>query len=340
MTVPARPVSMRAPCSAAGVISQSAPSSWTPTPRARSASAISSVSRARRGFTRRDGPSASAAMISSRLVSDLDPGSGTVASTGLLARGAAQLCMVPSLPHGHRHSAVAQQNEPMVDARRLWTLLEPIHAVTYFAPSARSAFEAAGLRGFWRGYFAGRLAPLGPVDAPVATAVLFGFAPSMVARGVPGIWSLATPEAALTARLAGVEPVLQASWDASSPSLVRLGELLRRTGAAPVAGHPLFAANAGLPWPDEPRLAVWHAATLLREHRGDAHVAALTAAGLDGCEALVTHVAAAGPSRAALQGNRGWTDEEWAAATSRLVARGWLEDGRLTGEGRAGRAAV
>jgi len=224
-------------------------------------------------------------------------------------------------------------------ARRLWTLLEPIHALTYFAPEARTAFEAVGLRGFWRGYFGGRLAPLGAVDAPLATAVLFGFAPSMVARGVPDVWTRASPSAAVEARLAGVEPVLRRVWP-SRPA-PRLLELLRAACSVPVAGRPLFAANAGLPWPTSPWLAVWHAATLLREHRGDAHVAALVSAGLDPVGALVTHAAAGGAPRSALQPNRGWTDDEWSAGIARLTERGWLvTDGALTSVGVAGRAAV
>ena len=36
----------------------------------------------------------------------------------------------------------------MTPARVMWTLFEPLHAVTYFAPEGRAAFEAAGLRGF------------------------------------------------------------------------------------------------------------------------------------------------------------------------------------------------
>src|SRR3984957_15417585 len=94
-------------------------------------------------------------------------------------------------------------------ARSMWTLFEPIHAVTYFAPEARSAFEQAGLRGFWRGYFAGRAAPLGPAGAAVVTASFFNFAPAFVARAVPGIWDLITPEEALRTRLAGAAEALR-----------------------------------------------------------------------------------------------------------------------------------
>ena len=56
-------------------------------------------------------------------------------------------------------------------ARRMWTLFEPVHVVTYFSPEGRDAFEAAGLRGFWRGYFAGRAAPLGRTGAAPVVAI-------------------------------------------------------------------------------------------------------------------------------------------------------------------------
>ena len=68
----------------------------------------------------------------------------------------------------------------MTPARHLWTLFEPLHAVTYFAPEARAAFENAGLRGFWRGYFAGRAAPLGAVSAAPVVALFFSFAPPLL----------------------------------------------------------------------------------------------------------------------------------------------------------------
>src|SRR6202050_5294863 len=101
-------------------------------------------------------------------------------------------------------------------ARSMWTLFEPIHAVSYFAPEARSAFEQAGLRGVWRGYFARRAAPLGPAGAAVVTASFFNFAPAFVGRAIPGVWELVTPEQALQARSAGAVGALRsllASWE-------------------------------------------------------------------------------------------------------------------------------
>ncbi len=85
----------------------------------------------------------------------------------------------------------------------MWTMFEPLHAVTYFAPEGRAAFEAAGLRGFWRGYFASRSAPLGLAPAAVTTALYANFAPRMVERAIPSVWELASPERVLRARTEG-----------------------------------------------------------------------------------------------------------------------------------------
>jgi hypothetical protein len=218
----------------------------------------------------------------------------------------------------------------------MWTLFEPVHAVTYFAPEARQSFEAAGLRGFWRGYFAGRAAPLGPVAAAPVVATFFNFAPDMVARAVPDVWQRATPDDVLRTRVEGATAAL-ARLIAGQPAgaVAEAAELLA-TAAADIeySGRVLAAANAVLPAPAEPLGQLWQAATTLREHRGDGHVAALVAAGVSGCEVLVWR-AAYDLSRDVLQPSRGWTDEEWAAATASLTGRGWLDAGRVTEAGVA-----
>jgi hypothetical protein len=225
-------------------------------------------------------------------------------------------------------------------ARDLWHRYEAVHIVTYFHPAAKTAFEAVGLRGFWRGYFAGRAAPLGPVDAAPVIASFFSFAPQMVERALPDVWSRATPEAALTARVEGALAALVELCGEPDASRARdcteLADLLSRVVAAcDDAGRVLAAANRALPAPTAPLARVWHATTVLREHRGDGHNAALVAAGFDGCEVLVLR-AGLDLTRDALQPARGWTDDEWAAASDRLVARGWLEmDGRATHSGEA-----
>jgi hypothetical protein len=226
-------------------------------------------------------------------------------------------------------------------ARRMWTLFEPVHVVTYFSAEARAGFEAAGLRGFWRGYFAGRAAPLGPATAAPVTASFFTFAPAMVARALPGVWDLVTPADALAARTAGAVAALRRLLGESPAGLAATADaLLRVTDGLDCAGRVLAAANAALPAPAEPAARLWHAATLLREHRGDGHFASLVAADLDGCEALVLR-AGLDLSRAQLQPLRGWTDEEWDRAAARLAERGWLgEDGTVTPAGLAARQAA
>jgi hypothetical protein len=223
----------------------------------------------------------------------------------------------------------------------MWTMFEPIHAVTYFTGDSRSAFEQAGLRGFWRGYFAGRAAPLGAVGAAVVTASFFNFAPAFVARAIPGVWDLITPEDALRARSAGATSALRgllAGREADAAAAA--GLLWRAVGELDFSGRVLAAANAALPVPDDGLARLWQAATVLREHRGDGHFAALAAADIDGCEAVALRCLL-DMRRKDLQPVRGWTDEAWDDALARLAARGWADgDGTLTSAGREAHAAV
>ncbi|MEU7165870.1 hypothetical protein AB0A70_14685 [Streptomyces morookaense] len=228
-----------------------------------------------------------------------------------------------------------------VAARTLWQSTEPLHAVTYFAPEALDAFREAGLRGWRRGYFAGRAAPLGPAGPEPVTAAFFNFAPSMVARALPEVWGITPPERALELRLSGARAALRRLLAGREKEAERAAELLGAcvTGLD-CAGRVLAAANAALGLPEEPLERLWQAATVLREHRGDGHVAALVAAGLDGCEVLVLRAGIDLP-RSELQPYRGWTDEEWEAAGSRLRERGLLgADGRATDAGCRLQAAV
>jgi len=223
----------------------------------------------------------------------------------------------------------------------MWTLFEPVHAVTYFAPQGRAAFEQAGLRGFWRGYFAGRAAPLGPAGAAVVGASFFNFAPGMVARAIPGVWELVSPEEALRARAAGASQALGALLAGQEAAAEAAADLLwRAVGELDCAGRVLAAANVALEGGSGVLGRLWQAATVLREHRGDGHWAALAAADIDGCEAVVLRCGL-DLRREDLQPIRGWTDEEWDAARDRLAGRGLMgADGTLTSAGRESHAAV
>ncbi|WP_371405923.1 hypothetical protein OHA10_10150 [Kribbella sp. NBC_00662] len=238
----------------------------------------------------------------------------------------------------------------MMRARRMWKALEPYHAITYFAPETRQATDALGLKGGWMSYFGCRAAPLGAAGPELVAAMFYNFHPAMVARSLPDAWTYATPQQLLDARVAAVDnavrrlfpdaPPYQTVW--SGDAVKRAAELARRAAElAPIAGRPIAAANATLEWPDEPHLVLWHATTILRESRGDGHVAALVAAELSPCQALVTISAAGGPAKEVFQLNRRWNDEEWAAASDDLRSRGLLDaDGALTDAGRALRQQV
>ena len=98
----------------------------------------------------------------------------------------------------------------------------------------------------------------------------------------------------------------------------------------------LASADVALPVPGDGLAGLWQAATVLREHRGDGHFAALAAADIDGCEAVVLRCCL-DLRREDMQPVRGWTDEAWDGALSRLATRGWIgADGTLT-SARAGR---
>ncbi|MFI2351950.1 hypothetical protein ACH492_34095 [Streptomyces sp. NPDC019443] len=227
----------------------------------------------------------------------------------------------------------------------IWQLLECVHAPVYFAPETGPVYSAvgSGLKGFWMGYFASRAAALGAVAPEVVTAAFYNFAPARVARAIPDAWDRCPPEQVLAARLDVADQALRRLLGelVDGPEVVEAAELGRRAvQALPVAGRVLFAAHAALPVPEQPHLALWWAATALREFRGDGHVVALLAAGVDGCEANVISVAL-GLAPAEQRLNRGWSEDEWQDAEGRLRERGVLaEDGTLTDAGCLERDAI
>jgi hypothetical protein len=226
----------------------------------------------------------------------------------------------------------------------MWRALEPYHSVTYFAPEPRAATDAMGCKGGWMSYFGLRAAPLGRTPAGVVTALFYNFHPDRVDRAIPAVWAVAEPAEFLQVRLRSVDEALRRLLgDAvGSAELAEAAELAEEAAmAAPTAGRALGAANAALDWPTEPHLVLWHAQTVLRESRGDGHVAALVGAGLDPCEALVAFAADGHVGAKPLRDWRGWSSVEWSSAAGRLAARGLLDpSGRLTEHGAEVRARV
>ena len=231
-------------------------------------------------------------------------------------------------------------------AGRTARLLEPLHALGYFAPEVEAEVVGVGVRKGRGTYFASRSAAMGRVGAGPVAATFYVFNPSLVAHFIPAAWEAASPEDVVAARYRGVSGAYARllGEEVLASDEVREAADLARTASAgcTVAGRPLYAAHADLAWPDEPHLVLFHALTLLREHRGDGHVAALIGADLSGIEALVTHTATGkGFTRPAAQATRAWSDEEWAAAVAGLAERGLMtSDGELTDEGIALRKAV
>ena len=233
--------------------------------------------------------------------------------------------------------------DPLI-ARKLGRTANPYPSIILLAPEAAAAAAAAGLPPGPMGYFAGRAAPMGAVPAEVVIATFYNFQPGLVRSCIPAAWSYTTPAVLLEHRLAATDAALRrVLGDAvvTGPEVAEAARLARTAAeACQPEGRALFAGHASLPWPDEPHLELWHALTLLREHRGDGHLMALQLAGYSGCEALLMHVAVGGVPRA-FTGTRAWTAQQWATAADSLRSRGLIDaDEVATPAGRTHREAV
>lgn len=203
----------------------------------------------------------------------------------------------------------------------------------YFVPEAADAYAALGVTGT-SGYFASRAAPMGAVSAEVVISTFFNFKPDLVHAAIPGAWEIVAPEDLVRARLSAADQAyrrLLGDEVVESDEMARAAELARTLAehaSTRVEGRPLCAGHARLEWPDEPHLILWHAQSILREFRGDGHIALLVTHGLSGIDALVTHGAGGEVPLGPLRSTRGWSDQEWAAAVTSLRQRGWLAAGR------------
>ena len=228
-------------------------------------------------------------------------------------------------------------------ARKLSRSLEPYHGIIYFLPEATEAYARLGVTGR-DGYFASRSAPLGAVTPGVVVATFFNFNPKLIEQAIPSAWDTTTPEAMLDARLEAIDRGLRRLLGdvIGSEQVARAAALARAAAEGCTApGRPLYSGHATLPWPVEPHLALWHAITLIREYRGDGHIACLVTEELDAVEALVTHAASGAVPRIALQTSRAWSDDQWEAGVARLVDRGLVTgNGSFTDEGTALRQRI
>lgn len=225
-------------------------------------------------------------------------------------------------------------------ARRMFELVEPIGVIPYSADEPNDAMFALGFSDYWDTYFAGRAAPLGAsASAEVVDALFYSFAPGEVARHIPKVWDTTTPEAAIAARRAGCTTALRnvLGDHVDTPAFARAADLLLKAAtSAPSQGRPMYAALLPLPVPDDVVTRLFHAASLLREHRGDGHIAALMIEGVGGLEAHVVHALELGMPPERFGRIHHLPAAQLAALIGGVRARGWIgPDGGFTEAGRA-----
>jgi hypothetical protein len=235
---------------------------------------------------------------------------------------------------------VMQVQHPEPVARRLFELTEPIVLVNFFSPEPNDSMAALGFGNYWDGYFAGRSAPLGRVPAEVVHAAFYNFAEGEVARHIPKVWDTTTPQAAHAAREQGCGAALRRILGdlVDTPGLALAAELLAKAStSASIEGRIMYAGLRALPMPEEPATRLWHAANMLREHRGDGHIAALVSERIGGTEAHVLSALASGIYPAGSFGRiHHLPPARLAEVMDGLRDRGLLDvSGRFTDAGRA-----
>lgn len=229
--------------------------------------------------------------------------------------------------------------EELALTRQAWHLLDAYHDMTYFVRECRQAYKDLGIGDVWARYFAGRASPLGRVGAGTVVATFYNFSLAMVEAAVPAVWDRAEPPVVLASRFLGMDAALRRliPGHLDNRAMEELAETATRAArSGRPEGKALYAANLDVPDPASPHLALFHAATLVREHKGDAHNALLMTHGISGCQAHVLMAAIGHMSREQIQSFRGWTDDEWTAEEDDLKGRGVLDpNGEITPVGRA-----
>ncbi len=218
-------------------------------------------------------------------------------------------------------------------SRKTWRTLEPVHAQVYFAPENQEEYAALGfdVKGNpLAGYIPARAAAMGAVTAATVQATFFNFSATAVTLGMDRAWETATPQQVLDARYRGADRALRRLCGdlLEGPDVAEAAALARTaTQSCTPYGRPLYAAHASLAWPESPHLQLFHAITVLREFRGDGHVAALVVEGISGLDAAVMHAAQGDEwSAAGLRKTRVYTTEQWDASSAGLRERGWLDE--------------
>jgi hypothetical protein len=238
--------------------------------------------------------------------------------------------------------------------RRLRNAVEPVAAGVYFAPEALAEYEKLGFDGSpaadatgvarpeLKSYFVSRGASLGQVPGEVVASAFGCFNPKVVVPATDAGWQIASRDAVLAARERGSTEMLARVLGENPDGLQRVTNLMTRAAdAAPWAARPIFGGLHALGIPDDPMGAMWRAADLLREHRGDSHVISWAVGGVDAMEILLLTEQWWGLPARAYAPTRGWLPEDMDAGFERLQRRGLMtDDEKLTDVGRAFREEI
>ncbi len=212
-------------------------------------------------------------------------------------------------------------------SRAMWRLYEPIHSVVYFDQDAPNRYRAVGLKGGWMSYFASRSAALGTPSAEVVEALFYHFAPALVKRAIPTSWELAKPDEILKVRheiaFDAIRNGVGSTLDKNEMAQLAK-ELLEAAISLPISGRVLYAAHLNVDWGQSSEQLLFGAATLLREHRGDTHNAALAAQGIDGVQSHLLQIAAGAVTHDVIFPTRGWSVEAWNEGFHKLLSAGIL----------------
>jgi hypothetical protein len=242
----------------------------------------------------------------------------------------------------HPASTLGRAYLDMNAVREVSLTINATHLFVYFIPEAPEEAAKLGVTEYGPAYFAFRSAPMGAVPWQVTLAAFYNFSPRSV-QAMAGVWDTATPEQWQAARFAAVDRALQrVDVHLTADQIAEARSLIDPVVArADYAGRTMAAANVSVALPSDPLVALWQQITVLREWRGDAHVIVLAANDLGPCDCNVLQTATGHFPEAIARATRLWNDEEVAAATTRLVARGWLNaDGTATDAGIAAREQI
>jgi hypothetical protein len=217
--------------------------------------------------------------------------------------------------------------------RNVHMAINMAHRFVYFVPEAAEEYARLGVTGFG-GYFASRVAPMGAVPDEVILATFYNFSERAVSSAnIGAVWATTTPVSLQQARFRAVRRALdRVGVDMSTEQTAEARALIDPVvNGLSLAGKPLAAANMSVSVPEDQLVALWQQVTIIREWRGDVHIALLIANDIGPCECMVLQVGTGRFPLGAAQASRQWNEQEWTQAIATLRARGWVDaNGAMT----------